>query len=78
MAGPLDCQIVAVSRTGHRQVLSSWLVPPHARFGLPGHPNPLVIGGLSGIKISDLSHIDIDVVNGPILVSIPVTQAAAA
>jgi Putative zinc-finger len=71
VAGPLDCQIVAVSRTGERQVLGSWLVPPHAHFGLPGHPSPLVIGGPSGIKINDLSHIDINVVNGRTLVSIP-------
>src|SRR5579862_1786296 len=49
IAGPLDCQIVAVSRTGQRQVLGSWVVPAHAHFGLPGHPNPLVIEGPSGI-----------------------------
>ncbi len=75
VAGPLDCQIVAVSRTGTRQVLGSWLVPPHAHFGLPGHPNPLVIGGPSGIKINGLSRIDIDVVHGRMLVSIPTTAA---
>jgi hypothetical protein len=71
LAGPLDCQIVAVSRTGERQVLGSWLVPAHARFGLPGHPNPLVIEGPSGIKINNLARVDIDVVNGPTLVAIP-------
>ena len=73
VAGPLDCQIVAVSRTGQREVLGSWRVPPHAHFGLPGHPNPLVIGGPSGIKINNLSQIDINVVNGRTLVSIPVS-----
>ena len=72
VAGPLDCQIVVVSRTGVRQVLGSWLVPAHAHFGLPGHPNPLVIDGPSGIKINDLSRIDINVVHGRNLVSIPV------
>jgi hypothetical protein len=75
VAGPLDCQIVAVSRTGERQVLGSWLVPPHAHFGLPGHPKPLVIGGPSGIKINDLTHIDVNVVNGHNLVSIPISAA---
>jgi Putative zinc-finger len=73
VAGPLDCQVVVVSRTGQRQVLASWLVPPHAHFGLPGHPNPLVIEGPSGIKLSDLSHIVINVVHGRTLVSIPTT-----
>jgi len=54
-------------------VLGSWRVPPHAHFGLPGHPNPLVIGGPSGIKLKNLSQIDIKVVNGRTLVSIPVS-----
>jgi hypothetical protein len=71
VAGPLDCQIVVVSRSGEHQVLGSWLVPPHAHFGLPGHPNPLVIEGPSGIKINDLSRVDINVVKGSTLVSIP-------
>jgi putative zinc finger protein len=75
VAGPLDCQLVAFSRTGEREVLGTWRVPPHAHFGLPGHPKPLVIGGPSGIKINDLSRIDIDVVNGRTLVSIPVSAA---
>ena len=71
IAGPLDCQIIAVSRTGERQVLGSWLVPAHAHFGLPGHPRPLDIEGPAGIKISNLSRVDINVVNGQTLVSIP-------
>jgi hypothetical protein len=69
VGGPLECQIVAVSRTGQRQVLSNWLVPPHAHFGLPGHPKPLVIGGLSSIKINNLARIDINVVRGRTVVS---------
>jgi len=72
VAGPLDCQLVAVSRTGVREKLGSWQVPPHAHFGLPGHPNPLVLGGPAGIKINDLSQLVISVVNGRTLVSIPV------
>jgi hypothetical protein len=71
VAGPLDCQIVVVSRTGERQVLGSWQVPAHAHFGLPGHPNPLIIDGPSGIKINDMSRVDINVVHGSTLVSIP-------
>jgi hypothetical protein len=75
VAGPLDCRLVAVPRTGPSQVLGTWRVPPHAHFGLPGHPKPLVMGGPSGIKIGDLSRIDIDVVNGRTLVSIPVSAS---
>jgi hypothetical protein len=66
-----------VSRTGEREALGRWLVPAHAHFGLPGHPKPLIIGGPSGIKINNMSRIDIDVVNGRNLVRIPITQATA-
>ena len=72
VAGPLDCQIVAVSRTGVHEMLGSWRVPPHAHFGLPGHPKPLVIGGPSGIKLGELSQLIISIVHGRTLVTIPV------
>jgi hypothetical protein len=72
VAGPLDCQLVAVSRTGVHELLGTWRVPPHAHFGLPGHPKPLVLGGPSGIKIPDLSQLIINVVGGRTLVTIRV------
>jgi hypothetical protein len=75
--GPLDCQIVAVSRTGERQVMGSWLVPKGAKFGVTGHPKPLVIQGPVAIKINDLLRIEVNLVHGRTLVSIPVTGAPA-
>jgi hypothetical protein len=76
VAGPLDCQIVAVSRTGAHEMLGSWRVPPHAHFGLPGHPKPLVIGGPSGIKLGELSQLIISIVRGRTLVTIPVAATS--
>jgi hypothetical protein len=74
--GPLDCQLVAVPRTGKPQVISVWQVP-HASFGEPGHPHPLVIVGPTGIKINNLKQIEVIVVHGPTLVSIPAAGATA-
>jgi hypothetical protein len=40
--------------------------------GVPGHPAHLVIRGGTSIPRNDLSRVDVDVVNGRTLVSIPV------
>jgi len=69
--GPVECQLVAVSRTGERRVVMSWLVPAPGD-GVPGHPAHLVIQGGTSIPRGDLARLDVDVVNGRTLLSIPV------
>jgi hypothetical protein len=69
--GPAECELVAVSRTGERRVVMGWLVTGPGD-GVPGHPAHLVIRGGTSIPRSDLSRVDVDVVNGRTLVSIPV------
>jgi len=69
--GPVECQLVAVSKTGERRVVMGWLVAAPGD-GVPGHPAHLVIRGGTSIPRSDLSRVEVDVVNGRTLVSIPV------
>jgi hypothetical protein len=69
--GPVECELVAVSRTGERRVVMGWLVRAPGD-GVPGHPAHLVIQGGTSIPRSDLARVDVDVVNGRTLVSIPV------
>jgi hypothetical protein len=69
--GPVECQLVAVSRTGERRVVMGWLVPTPGD-GVPGHPAHLVIQGGTSIPPSDLARVDVNVVNGRTLLSIPV------
>ena len=69
--GPAECELVAVSRTGERRVVMGWLVTAPGD-GVPGHPAHLVIRGATSVPRSDLSRVDVDVVNGRTLVSIPV------
>jgi hypothetical protein len=63
MKGPLECQLIAVSKTGERTVIATWFVPP-VSFGSPQHPAPLHIQGWTTIKIGDLAHIDVDQLTG--------------
>lgn len=69
--GPLKCDLVTVSKTGATQVAMAWMVPA-AGYGVPGHPAPLIIEGGTAIPMKDLTRVDIDVVSGGTLLSIPV------
>ena len=69
--GPAECELIAVSRTGERRVVMGWLVAAPGD-GVPGHPAHLVIRGATSIPRNDLARVDVNVVNGRTLVSIPV------
>ena len=69
--GPVECQLVAVSRTGERRVVMGWLVPAPGD-GVPGHPAHLIIQGGTSISRGDLARVDVNVVNGRTLLSIAV------
>jgi Putative zinc-finger len=69
--GPLDCELVAVSRSGERRVMMGWLVPA-AGYGVPGHPAHLLIEGGTSIDLLNLSKIEVEVVHGGTLLTIPV------
>jgi hypothetical protein len=68
--GPLLCQLVAVSVTGQRQVVIGWFVP-RAGYGVPSHPAHLVLLGGTAIGEKELAVVDVDVVHGATLLSIP-------
>ena len=69
--GPVECELVAVSKTGERRVVMGWLVPAPGD-GVPGHPAHLVLVGGTSIPVNDLARVDVDVVQGRTLLSIPV------
>ncbi|HEY1324186.1 MAG TPA: zf-HC2 domain-containing protein [Streptosporangiaceae bacterium] len=69
--GPLECQLVAVSKAGQRRVMVGWLVPA-AGYGVPGHPAHLLLEGGTSIPKGELSRILVNVVGGRTLLSIPV------
>ncbi len=69
--GPLDCELIAVSKSGERRVMMGWLVPA-AGYGVPGHPAHLLIQGGTSIDLPNLSKIEIEVVHGGTLLTIPV------
>lgn len=69
--GPLECQLVAVSKTGERRTVVGWLVPS-AGYGVPGHPAALVLQGGTAITEQNLSSLVVEVVHGATLLTIPI------
>jgi Putative zinc-finger len=69
--GPLDCQLIAVSKTGEIRVVTGWFVKPPGD-GVPGHPAHLIVQGGTAIALANLSRLEVVVVHGPTLVTIPV------
>ena len=70
--GPLECQFIAVSRTGARFQIGTWFLPPHVKFGSRSHPEHLLLKGWTTIKPGDLSRIDVVAEGRGTQVSIPV------
>lgn len=68
--GPMQCQIVAVSRSGASQVVTSWNVPAGG-FGVPNSPEPLRITGNIGFDQEDIERFDIRRDAGPDLLVVP-------
>ena len=69
--GPLDCELIAVSRSGQQRVMVGWLVPATG-YGVPGNPADLLIEGGTSIQMNDLASIKVQVRNGPTLLKIGV------
>ena len=70
--GPLECQFIAVSRTGARFQIGTWFLPPRVKFGSRSHPEHLLLKGWTTIKPGDLSRIDVVAEGQGTQVSIPV------
>ena len=69
--GPLECELIAVSREGERRVVTGWLVTAPGD-GVAGHPAHLLVQGGTAISLGDLARFEVIVVNGPTLLTIPV------
>jgi hypothetical protein len=69
--GPLECQLIAVSKNGTRKVVAGWFVPAPGD-GVPGHPAHLVIQGGTAIPRASLARFEVTVDSGQTLLTIPV------
>lgn len=69
--GPLRCDLVAVSKSGEEQVVTTWSVPAWG-YGIDGRP-PLEVSGGAAMKTADIDRLEVRTLKGDRLVTIPVT-----
>jgi hypothetical protein len=69
--GPQTCDLVAVSRTGERQTVTTWSIPPTG-YGT----DALRTGGGAGFHPADIDHFEVRVLGADsLLVSVPARPA---
>lgn len=67
--GPLVCDLVAVSKAGTTQTVSTWAVPG-AGYGVSDHPKPLSVQGGTGLSRSQIDHFVVRTLDGQTLVTV--------
>ncbi|MGI5288618.1 anti-sigma factor family protein [Nonomuraea polychroma] len=67
--GPLECELISVSKSGERRVMTGWSVPP-AGYGVPGSPDPLYMHGGSATQLKDVDHFEVVTSTGKRLLTI--------
>ncbi|MER7833408.1 zf-HC2 domain-containing protein [Streptomyces sp. NPDC095602] len=74
VTGALKCRLVAVSKTGEEEVVTSWSVPKWG-YGIEDSPNetarkPLYVHGGTAMPRSDIAHFDVRTFDGRQLVRV--------
>lgn len=72
--GPLKCNLIAVSKTGEEEVVTSWAVPRWG-YGIPGSvhdesKHPLYVHGGAAMDRGDIDHFEVRTFDGRRLVSV--------
>ncbi|MEU1278259.1 zf-HC2 domain-containing protein [Streptomyces sp. NPDC005805] len=72
--GPLKCSLVAVSKTGEEEVVTSWAVPKWG-YGIPDSPeksakSPLYVHGGSAMNREDIDRFEVRTFDGQRLVEV--------
>ncbi|GII91582.1 anti-sigma factor family protein [Sinosporangium siamense] len=69
--GPLKCELVAISKTGERRVLSGWSIPPEG-YGATGSEAPYYFHGGTAFYRDEIAKFEVQVIGGETLLSVPV------
>ncbi|MCX4823459.1 zf-HC2 domain-containing protein [Streptomyces sp. NBC_01142] len=72
--GPQKCNLIAVSKTGEEEVVTSWAVPKWG-YGIPDSPNamakkPLYVHGGAAMDRNDIDHFEVRTFDGKRLVEV--------
>jgi len=71
--GPLQCELVAVDRTGRAHTVVGWSVPPKG-YGVPGSPAPLMVQGGTALTPDEIARFEVRTIGrngGRTLLTVP-------
>ncbi|MFC4080994.1 anti-sigma factor family protein [Amycolatopsis samaneae] len=68
VAGPMTCELRAITRDGPRRI-ADWRVPVGG-YGVAGSPEPLRVGGVTSLSLSDITRFEVWTEDGALLVAI--------
>lgn len=71
VTGPLECELVAVSKTGERKAMTGWAVPPSG-YGVPGQPAPLYMHGGSPWNPDKIDRFEVVTTTGKTLLTVDI------
>ncbi|MFI6322272.1 anti-sigma factor family protein [Nonomuraea sp. NPDC050556] len=69
--GPLECELIAVSKSGQRRVMTGWAVPPSG-YGVPGQPAPLYMHGGSPLNPDQIDKFEVTTSTGKTLLTVDI------
>ncbi|MCG5214016.1 zf-HC2 domain-containing protein [Streptosporangium soli] len=67
--GPLECELIAVSRSGDRRVVTGWAVPDEG-YGTTGSPGALYVHGGSALRPGEIDRFEVTTTTGSTLLTI--------
>jgi hypothetical protein len=71
--GPLECELVAVDRTGRAHTVAGWAVPPKG-YGFPGSPPALTLQGGTALSPDEITRFEVRTIgSGRTLLTVPGT-----
>ncbi|MEV0091877.1 zf-HC2 domain-containing protein [Streptomyces sp. NPDC050738] len=73
--GPLKCSLIAVSKSGERETVTTWSVPKWG-YGIADSPHeaaryPLYVHGGAAMSPSDIDHFEVATLDGKKLLDVP-------
>lgn len=69
--GPLECELVAVGKTGDRRVMMGWAVPPGG-YGTEANPEPLYMHGAAALPLDKIDRFEVVTATGRNLLTVDV------
>lgn len=71
ISGPLDCELVAISRTGEKAPVTTWRVPDEASYGTEEASEPLRVQAGTALARAEIDRFEIRTASGSSLINVP-------